>query len=504
MRSLILTSVLLSTTALPALAQNVLPTDADQTCAVSSADLDGWFASGQASAGGLVKPANGFNFPPSATNTKCDFYKWGAQMYLWLTSPTGTDEIVLDSGLFFDTIKNSSGTFDLEMSGGATANTFAVRAIKGDETITGAGQAGGGDVLLSQSGSLVYYGIHVNDIYAYFQSGYSASPNAFEGTSIQDNFPTTSDDVTLIQNYARKSTGNDSLTFTDFDASTMELKTSWVDASKVTNQDEFVLINAAVPEYTSNAANTVWTPTTDAQGNLVLEEKTLAMVGLHIAAPVLGHPELVWISYEHLSSAPMAEYVYTDNATPAAIKTMAFSGTGNWTFLPANGSEASVMTPVASVASEAGTGWDGTAYVAGDIVAADQQTIEAIDVTQINPWGVAPGSASDPVADNNNAALIALNVSVNDVLSGLSDVRANYYQIGGIWTVDGQLPTSGTDGNIRGGDQLANSTMETFHQFPNENGGFVSNNCFTCHSVKSTDTHGVDLSHIFTKINPLP
>ena len=55
-----------------------------------------------------------------------------------------------------------------------------------------------------------------------------------------------------------------------------------------------------------------------------------------------------------------------------------------------------------------------------------------------------------------------------------------------------------------GGLNLANSTMETFHQFGAQasEGGFIPRNCFDCHSVSGSDRYsqnnpGVSISHIF-------
>jgi hypothetical protein len=476
MRSLLIFGALL-VLATPTLAQNIIPGDASPTCAVDSATFNSWFKSGSASQNGAVTPTDGFNFPPAATNTKCDFYTWGAQMFLWLTSPAGTG-LTFDSDQFYDVVRigtdaNKNPIFEFQVSGSDTPNPMALRDVKGDD-IHGNGQAGGGDVLISQpstaapDGSLTYYGIHANDIYAQYRTGQAATPNAFASTAIAGNFPTTQADVNLVAQYA-------GMAFADENAMTMEMKTSWVDAATV-NADDYLVIEAIVPAYTKTSAS-VWT----ANGT---EAKKLALVGMHIAAPVLGHPELVWISYEHINNAPMADYTYTN--TGGSNVSVPFSSAGNWTFLPSGAAQPPNVTSVATVDSS------------GNINGVNGGAITAVDDVLENPWGVEPGPNADIA---NNTDLVSLNSSVLGMLAGLGDVRANYYQIGGIWTADGQLPTSDSDTNIRGGTRLANSTMETFHQYPDTNNGFQSKNCFLCHSTGSTD--GVDLSHIFNFLNPL-
>ncbi|MFZ7089783.1 hypothetical protein [Primorskyibacter sp. 2E233] len=454
--------------ALPVQAQNVLPTDAKASCAVDAATFNSWFDSGTAADGGSVKPANGFNFPPSATNTDCDFYQWGAQMFLWLTSPDPAGGITIDNTDFYDVV--SAGDMKrkfVENDGGPTL--MQLRSVKPIDS-EGTGQAGGGDVLISANNSLVYYGVHANDIYAWFRTG--VTDGTFTG-DMAANFPTTEADVQQIVSYA----AGKGATITDIDASTMELKTSWVDASTVADKSTFITASAVVPNYTKGS-DTLWT----LDGTQTIE---LALVGVHIAAPVLGHPELVWISYEHISNAPMADYVYTTTGDTQSLQ--AYNAAGTWTF-----DVDETYTPPAIVPNAA-------QQKNGDIMSPTGTPIGPVAVALKNPWGVAPGPNNDA---SNNTDLVSLNVSLMSQLGGLGDLRANYFQIGGIWTVDGQLPLSGSDGNIRGGLRLANSTMETFHQYPDHN-SFTSENCFTCHAVAKETDPGVKVSHIFDSLDAL-
>src|SRR5215475_4774769 len=68
-----------------------LPDDAEGGC-LESAELAGWFEGGAVTLNGAVKPADSLNFPtglettPSA-DVECNFDKWAARMFLWLTSP---------------------------------------------------------------------------------------------------------------------------------------------------------------------------------------------------------------------------------------------------------------------------------------------------------------------------------------------------------------------------------------------------------------------------------
>ncbi len=78
----------------------VLPPSPDPTCTVPQQDFTGWFKSKP----GLNQPVNPANSLGLDTSNNCNFYKWSAQMFLWLTSPdAGTlhDKRVLRSEAFY-------------------------------------------------------------------------------------------------------------------------------------------------------------------------------------------------------------------------------------------------------------------------------------------------------------------------------------------------------------------------------------------------------------------
>lgn len=469
MKTLVFPAIIMSALGTGAYAEVTFPSDYKNTCGISANDFNGWFQSGTAQKDGSVKPADGFTFPP-VENTTCDFYKWGAQMFLWLTS-SDSGAYTFDGPDFYDVVETGSSTFEFQQATGAEPNMFRLRDIK-SEDVGGTGQAGGSDVLLSQKASLAYYGIHANDIYANYLTGQKAGK--FASTAVMDNFPHSQEQMALVELVLKR-------TFANPQAMTMELKTSWVEASTV-EAARYLTIAATVPKYDRND-DAKWTYS----GMEIME---LALVGMHIAAPVNGHPELVWSSFEHVDNAPNASYYYLNSGGTATLA--AFDGSGDWTFFPTDGAAVSSIKSVASVDSD------------GNIVAGSGGSITPVSVNQINPWGLSQDEASEAEA---NTDLVSLNATVLGMLSGLGDVRGNYYQIGGIWTVEGQIPTGDSDANIRGGDRLANSTMETFHQYPDENNRFTSKNCFLCHSVSSGSSHagqGIYLSHIFEGLQPLP
>ena len=82
--------------ATPAVAEMMIPTDMARTCVVDSTDFKSWFSNGKPTVNGPVKPASSVSFTSDHPNKSkgkvegpniCNFYQWGAQMFLWLTSP---------------------------------------------------------------------------------------------------------------------------------------------------------------------------------------------------------------------------------------------------------------------------------------------------------------------------------------------------------------------------------------------------------------------------------
>ncbi|QAU23172.1 hypothetical protein EO087_03505 [Dyella sp. M7H15-1] len=108
-------------------AQTVVPSNAQPLCAVSPATFASWFVSGKPSLNGPVNPANSIQFP---NQNDCNFYNWGAQMFLWLTSqasgPYGSSGFVFDSPIFY----NISGSSYSQNPGGIAPLQLHLRSAE--------------------------------------------------------------------------------------------------------------------------------------------------------------------------------------------------------------------------------------------------------------------------------------------------------------------------------------------------------------------------------------
>ncbi|MGH1487166.1 MAG: hypothetical protein ACRBCI_13210 [Cellvibrionaceae bacterium] len=448
-----------------------LPTNAKATC---TADIKDWFASRQIIPNGWVAPANSLDpiFADFKHNTRCDFYKWGAQMFLWLTSGIDTKHVFNTAPVFYNVsvATNSERHFIAEDG----PMRLGVRKGKIDDEIE-MGQAGGGDVLISQKKSLVYYGIHANDVYAIYTTG--QKNKAFKKPLTYE-FPNTPQELEAVSNYAAQQgypLGWEKI------ALAMELKTSWVDASTLTKKNDYVLTQAVVPVFDRSKPKGPWTITST-------EEKTLALVGMHVVGTVNQHPEMVWSTFEHINNVPDNAYIYN---TSSGTATQPYQSKGNqWTFLPEGAAMPTAIDANAKVQ---------TSGSSEEIVNINGADIGPINNLRVFPWGNLPGSSGDTTSIANNTDLVSINVSVLSQLAK-GDIRGNYIQTGGIWTAKGQIPSNGSDTNLRGSLHLANTTMETFYQYDNPN-GFKPINCFGCHS--STPKKANQVSHIFGELQPL-
>lgn len=471
----------------PAMAQtSILPSDAYNACPLDKTEMATWFKDGRITLNGSVKAADSAKFPTN--NTNCDFFKWSSQMFLWLTSPTklkatGDMSYVFDADGFYDVSPENDKGVRKFLKNDTPINNFLVRVNKQDEdvvptTIGETGQAGGGGILISQAESIVYYGIHTNTFYGAFLTGQKA------GTINLGTFPTTEADKDEVVAYA-KANGLDASAPM---ALAIELKTSWVDVSTVSNPESYVQVKAEVPKYDQSVA-TEWKLTGT-------ETKTLALTGMHVVGSVQGHPEMIWATFEHQNNTPNSTFYYQSAANAVTEASFDPAATG-YTFYAPNTPDNGVNVETAHIDKN------------GNIVLTAPATrIVPTSVVRTNPWGT-PGS--DANSATVNAQIISMNSNVlGNLVSG--DIRANYVQIGAVWTQNGIIPQSPlpdqTNSNVAllapevGSSRLANTTMETYFQ------GTQMGNCFLCHnaggSPAPTASFGdEELSHIYFDLAPL-
>lgn len=542
-----------------------LPQDVMPSCTVSPDSFNAWFASGKATANGLVTPANSVTF---GHENNCDFYEWSNRMFLWITSPSsgayGQANTVMESPTFYSVspenangqrvliphtantplrmtnhlekngpnrlpvmrskegklyeienalpqrggqaVKNAAGAtvqvdhLELDAKGAvqfldkagkpiaspkalvqhkANSSHFVHRFAVGKEFVflDGSGNVveseesqATGDALMTRNGALVYYLSFVNDVYAYFLGG--VKNNQLNGSQ----FPTTAGARDSICALARAQ----NVTLPDSNALAMELKTSWVEASTLSDPGSYVTVMATIPVYdTTNPGQ--WIPKGERTAKM-------ALVGAHIVGSVAGHPEMIWATFEHKNNTPNAAYRYIDST--GNVKTVPRDQGTQWLF---NSNPADTPNVPHMGAS-------------GDTINAfDSFSVSASNTLRSMPWGSAMDSTTNQ-QDRSSAASNSEILSINNVMQRLlaaNDVRRNYLFIGATWTFGGAAPNGiayGADttaGVSIGTNVLSNSTMETYIQT-------ASASCFYCHRDFNNPSLSPDyLSHIFKRLQPL-
>jgi hypothetical protein len=390
-----------------------------------------------------------------------------------VAAATSGKPLLLDStNKVLDVLTAENGAPLLRDAAGKTVNladsTVLVDGVQRLVTTAGdvveIGQAGGNAVLMTRNSGLVYYLLQVNDVFAYFNTGMTDGKFS---APVPTEFPAAADLLDKITDLAKNAPPPHTKPgFMDRIALAMELKSSWVEASKVSDPQNYLTIKAIIPKFVpGDGGKLVHSGTTNVD---------LALVGFHVVGSTLGHPEMIWATFEHVSNTPNQPYSYK-TVSDGSITAPA-DGAGSWLFSSAGAS--STQPPTRMTAQQNGA----------EILPANGQTIGPVNVTRLNPWGT---PAADNAAVETNTDIISINRSVVGQMPA-GDVRANYIMIGSTWTSDGKMPV-GT--NIAGSRTLANSTMETFRQ---------ARNCLSCHSGDPLgDSDAGGLSHIWGKIKPL-
>jgi hypothetical protein len=317
------------------------------------------------------------------------------------------------------------------------------------------------DVLIARNGAIVYYLIQVNDVFAYFRIG--TETNAIP---TPQQLPSEASALAATEAFANTALPPDHKnSFGDRDAMAMQLKSSWIDLSALPDaaRKNYLTVRAEIPIYATTGDK--W------RKQIGTKPADLGLVGFHVVGTALGHPEMIWATFEHVNNAPNSKYTY--QTAGGQTVTREKDGPGEWLFSDSGATELADGEEHTSRAKMNGT----------DIVAAEGQTIGPVNVTRRLPWGSLDTNASPAAATNTK--IIAINKNVLGQLAD-GDVRKNYLLVGAIWT-NGTKPDKDKPGNQQGTTALANSTMETFRQ---------TKNCFHCHQGSVLDP----LSHVWSKI----
>jgi hypothetical protein len=316
-------------------------------------------------------------------------------------------------------------------------------------------------VLISQKNKIVYYDIEVNDVVAYFRSG-------FEGFHFKD-FPTgapiptpAKKDIVEIDNYAKSHQAN----LPDKKALAIEIKTSWIEIDD-RDKDRFVTTWATIPTFTQDSA-THWRADRPKKAHL-------GLVGMHIVFSAKGNPEMIWTTFEHVDNAPDQRYAYCQRSDRGG------SDQGDCEKIVSHDRDQATKWMFSTNIPQSANNLQRAYLYKGDICGYNNSTIGSNDVLRTYAWG-----STQPQI---NTDIININENVLKSLPD-EDIRRNYLLRGAIWTGGGIPPGASREGSAK----LLNMTMETF---------FRGSDCFACHNDPTTTPHSVGMSHVFNHLRKL-
>jgi hypothetical protein len=434
---------------------HLLPHNAKTMCPFAAAELADWFQSGRVETNGVVRPPNSMIL----MSNHCDFIKWAARAFLWVTSTGEGGGMTFESPEFFTVAApDEHGQRSLwrgSVEGAKARGDVNYAASTGGKPLVKplehAGQPGGGGVLMAQNGSLVYFANHVNDVFAYFMTGVKKG-EILPPTPRPHRVPVNESDLQKIVAFAQSK----GVQLAHPDTLTVVVKSAWIEATGL-DPNKYVTINATVPDFdTTDPAR--WTRRQEPR------KTTLALVGIHIAASLRSDPSMIWATYEHVANTPTGRFSYLgQNGETLSAASVGENPDGRWNFSAGDCRDA---TREARMHNRRGV-----------IEARAGDTIGPINTCRINAWG-APDDGLSPL--DNNTRIIDVNRNSIGKLPA-DDVRSNYVIVGATWN------------RGDGSRTLANTTLETFTQ---EKG------CLDCHVGNLTGPTG-GLNRMWERLKPL-
>ena len=373
---------------------------------------------------GNMKAPDPSNFPQGNDVTNCDFHLVSWQYFLWLTEE-------VDGKLRFESYYTNKAIYP-----DSKDDQYHILDI--------VEQAQSKGMLVDQNNRAVYSSILINDTYRnWILKNKLYDREAYDAFAATNNFPVGS----------------------------VSLKTAWKivdpsdDVSKLytTKRDiELLDVVDGHPRIPKDAIQ-------------VQKDVEVALVGLHIAVVVEGHPEMIWATFEYDDNAPDYNPDQNNDSIVSDKK---------WLFYKAN--------TLAKNSNE------NNATSLAFVNQADQ-TIEP--VTEVARQFKNGGGSS-----TNQGNIEHLNGNAKSQLKGNNSIWQNYFEVGAVWfntTIDTLKPgwSPNNDASmVTGSLKLSNSTIETFTQrFQNEN------QCFSCHNTlgelgtRIMPAKNFNLSHVLQK-----
>ncbi|MFL6374451.1 MAG: hypothetical protein ACJ73D_07290 [Pyrinomonadaceae bacterium] len=407
-------------------------------------------------------PSPKFDDPPPHPAPDCPFYQSSWQTFLFVTQP---DSQGRPRFLEYASIEDLFGpTAAKEFAHGKVANllNLAPRNIQQPNEksspqgraalhagVTQAGPLRG--ILIDQNGNPIFYGIHVNDVFANFlkHSG-------------------------LLTKDALLNADPEKL---EFPKGSIELKSAWRIVEREEDGRNHFTTEARVPNLRIKNGVLVSSDTS--------RKVTVALMALHVVFILDGHPEFIWSTFEHVGSLGQG---IRDNApalvNPQSPPRSVVSGS-DWPLFKGGMTEDRANVPLSG--QDLVNGFDERSQHFRT-----SNTIVQTSVYRLFSASKSAASSPDGLEDGD---ILDVNAMMRDLFladsPGRDDIRRSYQLVGAVWldnpsrdfrsnmlfqNADGQS-TDADGAMVAGEDRLSSTAMESFTQLDRPN-------CFSCHNTK--------------------
>jgi hypothetical protein len=386
----------------------------------------------------------------------CLFHQWSWEAFVWATA------IGSDGHARFMTLHNgeevgktavaTKGPRPLKLKPRDLKPPAARQNRAGDDPA----QAGGG-ILVDQNGQIVWYSTHMSDAYFSFLQQYGGANYAQAPASL--NFP----------------------------VGAAVFKASWRVVPDGTTATGFYTEKTTVPMLVNKTGGGIQV---DPSGKT--RPVTVALVGLHVVGVTANHPEFIWATFEQIQNAPdLPTGMAYDSPDPVNKDSFTFYAANT----PANACNPDPKKTVLKVTDPV------------------KQTVSATPMT--NVFRQFPTGGAEPARTADIEAVNSGGMGEMKSIGGKEAVWANYKLIGTLWLQACTLQPGVSELEKQGvaSIELANSTLETFFQGPQNNfNGNPMANCFMCHntgasfkgSPKKYPGKNINLSHAMLDSIPAP
>ncbi|WP_405633267.1 hypothetical protein [Pseudoalteromonas sp. Ld20] len=386
-------------------------------------------------------------------SSNCDFHQWSWQKFLYLTQVDKKTNDLVMFGDNYRQVNNEMMPYFEPWNDLLNPTGFELSSQLILEDTTQAGSSHG-KIFTKYGNQPAYYSIHINREFIQ-----SAAKN-----------PITSGD--------------------EFAVGSVEIKAAWLatDQLRALYTDKEIHANF----YTRKAMIKADSKT--------ISNTEVALIGMHVVGVVENHPEFIWATFEHHTSAP--DYYGSPGTfkkvTTPYEKNKIVSSDDKFIFYRKNttAGNANLSYPAEQTTTNTFRLYqfgvpNGAPYT--NVASSDQQTRDAENFNNIQ----------------------VLNNSVKQGLTKHDSRWQHYFYAGSVWlSTQGYKFNEGISGNIvppnandklRGSLALANITMETYTQTygdPNQNKRYSTNNCFACHATSKGEST-MEVSHIFKNFQKL-